>query len=261
MKLSVFTVMIGGEYDLESAAQLVAKSGYDGIEWRVHADFHVPVEGIEEQAEHVAKVARDAGLEIAALAPYIRASEPDQVESLMRGAQRMGAPRMRVGIPRYDRSTNYWSLLAQAQRDFEGVEKLSRRYGVQAMVELHHGNIACSASLAKRLVEKFDPTHVGVIFDPGNMVAEGYENWRMGLEVLGHHLAHVHVKNTRWERVEGRWRHAWALMEEGIVDWAQVVGDLKSVGYNGWLSCEDFAEVPVAEKVAADQKLLRKLIA
>ncbi|MNH42928.1 hypothetical protein D3C79_1047240 [compost metagenome] len=67
---------------------------------------------------------------------------------------------------------------------------------------MHFGNIAPSASLARQLVDGFDAKHIGVIYDPGNMVYEGFEQYKLGLEVLGEYLGHVHVKNAIWSRTD-----------------------------------------------------------
>lgn len=259
MKLSVFTVMVGGDYDLNATAELVKRTGYDGIEWRVR-DWHVPLDEIEAQADHVAEVTRAAGLELASLAPYVRASEPDKIESIMRAAVAMGVKQTRVGVPGYDRSRPYHELLEQARRELNTIESLSQRHGVKGLVELHFGNIACSASLAKRLLEPFDPAHLGAIYDPGNMVVEGMVNWKLGLEVLGPHLGHVHVKNAGWFRQDGAWKFQWVPLEQGIVDWQQVVADLKAVGYDGYLSSEDFCDLPVEDKLARNAQMLREWI-
>jgi len=260
MRLSVFTVMVGGGYDLERAAELVKRAGYDGIEWRVQDDWHVPATDIEAHAQQVAEVTRAAGLELASLAPYVRASEPDKIESIMRAAQAMGVKQTRVGVPGYDRSTPYRESLDQAHRELKTIELLSQKYGVKGLVELHFGNIACSASLAKRVLEPFDPRCLGAIYDPGNMVVEGMVNWKLGLEVLGPHLGHVHVKNAGWFQDDGAWKWRWVPLEQGIVDWPQVIADLKAVGYDGYLSCEDFCELPVEDKLTRNAQMLRQWI-
>jgi len=56
-----------------------------------------------------------------------------------------------------------------------------------------------SPALAERLVSHFDPRHVGVILDAGNMVYEGFETYSLAVDLLGPYLAHVHVKNAAWE--------------------------------------------------------------
>ncbi|WNR45990.1 sugar phosphate isomerase/epimerase family protein [Paenibacillus roseipurpureus] len=119
------------------------------------------------------------------------------------------------------------------------------------------GNIATSASAARRLVDGFDPALIGVIHDAGNMVYEGFENYRMGIEIFGEYLSHVHIKNARWLRVQeggaARWQAEPSPIEEGAADWSQLLTDLKASGYNGWLSFEDFSNPAISEEALAQQ--------
>jgi len=107
-------------------------------------------------------------------------------------------------------------------------------------------SIAPSAALALKLVERFDPKYAGVIYDPGNTMQEGSENLRLSLQMLGSYLAHVHVKNTRWneegKRQDGTviYKPGMAKLNEGFLDLKQAFDELKLAGYNGWLSVEDF---------------------
>lgn len=52
-----------------------------------------------------------------------------------------------------------------------------------------------SPSAAYRALEGFDPAHIGLIFDPGNMVNEGFEDYQKSFELLGDYIAHIHIKN------------------------------------------------------------------
>ncbi len=103
------------------------------------------------------------------------------------------------------------------------------------------GNNLCtlcpSASLAHRLVSYFDPETIGVIYDPGNMVHEGFEDYRIGLELLGPYLAHVHLKNAAFSWPEGDggvWTPRWAPLEDGVVNLPQLFNALHAVDYAGW---------------------------
>ena len=67
-----------------------------------------------------------------------------------------------------------------------------------------------------------------------------------GLAMIRPWLAHVHVKNAR-PFVAGadgrrclRYGHRWCGLREGIVDWTAQVAALRGVGYEGYLSLEDF---------------------
>ena len=178
----------------------------------------------------------------------------------MKAARAMGCPYVRVGAPRYDGTRNYNELYEETVENVRKIEGIAREEGVTALLEIHMGNIMPSAGLAHRIVSNFDPEHVGVIYDPGNMVYEGYEQWKMGMELLGHYLRHVHVKNSAWRMdAAGKWKAESAKLGEGIVDWRQVVSCLRAVGYDGYLSLEDFSKLDTATKLKQDLKFLKKL--
>jgi sugar phosphate isomerase/epimerase len=180
--------------------------------------------------------------------------EPEAVESIMRAAVAVGSHKMRVSPPRYDGSHPYPKLFDQAVEDYRAVAALARKYGVQACIEMHMGNITPSAGLAHRLVSHFDPADIGVIFDPANMVVEGFENYQMALELLGPYLSHVHAKNCRWaiaseEDGVTKWEWKMVPIRQGQADWTAIVAALKKVGYDGWLSFEDFSDLDTKTKL------------
>ena len=143
-----------------------------------------------------------------------------------------------------------------------------RAHGVKALVEIHHGTIVPSASATRRFLDGFDPESVGVIYDPGNMVWEGHESYRLGLETLGPYLAHVHAKNSAW-RQRGRrgdgglaWQAEWTPLDAGMVDLHDLFAALRQIGYDGWVSVEDFStERPLAERVRDNLRYLQRFLA
>jgi len=246
MKYSVFTVIMP-DHSIADVAKKLREWGYDGVEWRVHDQCHIPPKEIVGRAKEVHRISADNNLEICNLATYLHVKEVELITRVMEGAQIMGAPACRVGVPPYNRARNYNDIFSETLADLAAIEKLSEKYGVKALIEIHFGNITPSAGLAHRLVSNVNPKYVGVIFDPGNMIYEGMENWRLGMELLGPWLAHVHVKNTSWDIAETlpdgrtRWQPSAATLTGGIVDWSEVMQDLKAVGYKGYLSSEDFS--------------------
>lgn len=254
MKVGVFTV---GLPDLtpEEAVREIKDAGYDGVEWRVTT---VPdgvkgespsfwgnnlctLEPTEEEARRARRLSEEVGLEVPGLGTYVAVGDLGAAEEAMRFAVTAGAPQVRVGAGALDGS--YEESFAAAREFLGGVEDLAKSHGVKALVEIHHRTICPSASLAHRLVSAFDPERIGVIFDPGNMAQEGFEDYRIGLELLGPYLAHVHIKNSAFERPEGGgvWEPCWAPLEDGVVDFGSLFAALAGVGYNGWLVIEDFS--------------------
>ncbi|PQP80820.1 xylose isomerase [Paenibacillus sp. PCH8] len=275
MKLSVFTVATP-DLNAEELAVAAEAAGIDGMEWRFRG---IPEDAMSEkpsywrnnrcsidpsQWEEQIPVFREAALrqgrKSIALVPYLGCGDLPATEQAFQAATALGASMMRVGVPGYDRKTNYTELYRKAVHYLNEVQDMAKQYNVQAIIETHHQTIAPTASLAYRLVESLDPQHVGVLYDPGNMVHEGYENHRMGLELLGPYLAHVHVKNAGWfaaksddtdqlgetekntgNKLSTDWKCHWTPLTEGMVDWVQMVRDLRAVGYDGYYGIEDFS--------------------
>ena len=277
-KYAVFTVMCP-EFDLEGTAALAASLGFDGLEWRVTQKSPEPIKEIgywsgnrstvdidevEADLARAKEIADRHGLAMPILGTYMRASDLDVVEAAMRGMAAVGCRKLRVGPPGYDGSQPYQKLYDAAMRDYEKVAALARRHGVQACIEMHMNIITPSAGLAHRIVSQFDPKEIGVIFDPGNMVVEGYENHQMALELLGPYLSHVHAKNCLWVKTGeedgvAKWEWRMAAVKAGQADWTAIVAALKKVGYHGWLSFEDFSEGDTRTKLAEALGYLRKL--
>jgi sugar phosphate isomerase/epimerase len=179
----------------------------------------------------------------------------------------LGAPSLRVTMPEYDGTQPYLETRDRARQQFAEVAALARDHGLRALVELHMGTIVPSASAAVAFLGGFDPQHVGVIHDAGNMVFEGHEHYRMGLELLGPLLAHVHLKSASWSPVRTRrdgsteWRPSFAPLRTGAVDVRALFIALRTVGYDGWVSFEDFStDVPVAERTRDNLAYAREVL-
>lgn len=277
MKYAVFTVMLP-DLTPEEAASELASTGYDGVEWRV---TRIAPELLHEEpsfwrnnrctlsptpkdAWRANTLAANAGLVIPNLGTYLQVGDLNGAEEAMRFAQIAGSPAIRVGVARPQAGKRYQELYAANVEYLAAIELLARRFDVKALVEIHHGTIASSASLAHRLVSHFDPARIGVIHDAGNMVHEGFEEYRTGLELLGPYLGHVHVKNAAFQRPQegGVWRCQWSPLSDGVVDFAALWAALSSVGYDGWVTVEDFSQAyPSTEALRINLAFLRQLAA
>jgi len=277
MRFAVFTVSLP-EWTPEEAVRNLAELGYDGVEWRIADDSPqatpgfwqgnrctFPLRSFVEDAPRIRALTEAAGLSIPAIASYVQAADSENVERVFRGAAELGTAMARIQVPRYDGQAGYVALWERARRDYSAVERLARVHGVKALVEIHHETILPSASATRRFLEGLDPEWVGAIYDPGNMVWEGHEQYRLGLETLGPYLAHVHAKNSAWRQTGRRadgsaaWQAEWAPLDKGIVDLGDLFAALRAVEYDDWISVEDFTtDPPLSDRVRENLRHLRR---
>lgn len=265
MKFSVFTASTP-DWQPAEAATVLAAQGWDGIEWRITDQDYAPepgfwagnratwpLTGLEDSVPEIARVTSEAGLEFSGIGGYARCDNHADVERMLAATAALGARQVRVTVPpRGDR--DYRAAFAAARTDFEWVAARAAAHGVKALVELHHRTLTASASAAFRLVDGLDPAHIGVIHDLGNLVIEGQEEHVSAFQLLGEYLAHIHIKNVGWypgETVDGvvQWQEQWAPLATGQADVAAYFGALAEIGYDGWVTLEDFStEVPLEQR-------------
>jgi len=237
--------------------------GYDGVEWRVHEEGHITLNDVRKETEYVGKITESYNLEVVDLLTYLLVENVGKIEEVFDAAERIGCSKVRLWPPDYDGKVSYWELYNRGQRAMEKVVKLAEKYNIRALFEIHPGTIISSASSAYRWVEKFNPERVGAIFDAANMTIEGREDWKLGLEILGDYFALVHCKNTAWlckeEGRKKRWHWEWVPLDEGIVDWEEVISIITQKGYDGYLSNEDHSDIPVSQKLEKNLDYLRKI--
>ncbi|MGN6030152.1 MAG: sugar phosphate isomerase/epimerase family protein [Thermomicrobiales bacterium] len=279
MKFAVFSVSTPA-YTPTELVEKLKEFGYDGVEWRVIDEnpevkspsfwegnrASLPVKDFDTKAADYKAITDAAGLDVPALGTYVKCDDPETVEILMKGAAAMGVPKIRVGVPGYDNSLAYRPLFDTAREQYKRVAELAAKHNVKAMIEMHHRSITPSASATRLFLDGLDPAHVGAIHDAGNMVFEGFEAYRMGFETLGPYLAHVHVKNARWFPVKAlpdgtvTWKADWAPIAKGSADLRDLFAALEHVGYDDWISVEDFSlERPLDERLQANLDYLTAL--
>jgi sugar phosphate isomerase/epimerase len=282
VKYAVFTVSTP-EYTPEEALGVLKELGYDGVEWRVidqdpAADggapgfwrgnrCTLPLRTFVQDAPRIRALTERVGLATTNVGAYAECGDLAGVEQVMRGSALLGAPSARVRVPRYDGRESYRRMRDRARGEFQDVEALAKQYEVRAVVETHQGTLTPSASALASFLYGFDPQWTGALFDPGNMVVEGHEEYQLGLEALGPYLAHVQIKNAWWQQTATRpdggveWKAEWAPLKKGVVDIPSVFRALAAVGYAGWVSFEDFSvEQPLRERLRDNLEYVQAVV-
>jgi sugar phosphate isomerase/epimerase len=285
MQYSATTVFLP-DLTLVQQADLLSRLGYDGIELRVRrvpADLRAKAqpsswgyhrsdltpENFAAKAPEIRQVLADHGLALAGIASAVSCTETEHLKLLVEGAVAAGAPFVRVGAAagyKADGSQDYWQVYGETVAGFARTLELTRGTGVKIVLEIHGGTIHCSASLAHRVVSHFNPAEVGVIYDPQNMVKDGFETTALAVQLLGPYLAHCHVGAHRplpptEHDASGTaiWKWEGCPMADGLYHFPTLIAQLRKVGYRHFISIEDFRPLPAEDILAEAIRYLRAL--
>ncbi|MCM8805370.1 MAG: sugar phosphate isomerase/epimerase [Candidatus Omnitrophica bacterium] len=266
MKFSIQTIILPYN-DLKEIGEIAHKYGYNGVEWRVLPDASLKDFGpevknnlavctLKKNIPLIKKICADFNLETAGFSSYVEMDQIEDIKIIRDAGCELGCPFFRIRGLYYRRDRNYHEIIEEGWRKFEKVEKILENYPIKAAIEIHNGFAVSSCAAAYHFCSKFTPKHLGVIHDPGNQVIEGREDAKMGIEILGPYLVHVHFKNLIWENAGKRedgttvWKPKSVPVNEGIIDWRDYLTQLKALNYNGFLSNEDMdVSRPIEERL------------
>lgn len=131
-----------------------------------------------------------------------------------------------------------WDLLVQVLSE---LGKFSQHVGAWLAAETGTEE---GADLA-RLIAALPPGALGVNFDPGNLVVNGF-SVPAALEALGPYVMHVHAKDGVRDLAQGRGMEV--PLGRGSVDFAELIGTLEEHEYRGFYTIErEKSDDPVFE--------------
>ncbi|MEV0385552.1 sugar phosphate isomerase/epimerase [Nonomuraea sp. NPDC050643] len=257
MRLLAFTKPFG-PIDAARLAEAVASVGADGADLLVREGQTVGPGDPGDIALVAAELQR-RGLTLDVVTTDLLDTGPD-AERIVAACAEAGAPLMRVGFYRYDPAVGYRRQVEECRAALARLTRLAARHGVRLALQLHHGTIHPSASLALALAGDLDD--VRFYADPGNQAKEGSEAWALNADLLGDRMACMGVKNAVWRSTADGWVCEWGpFADGGVVPWPEILPGLRARGYTGPLSLH--VHYPAADPVAAvrrDLGHLRRLI-
>lgn len=268
-RFSVYS-LIFREYDLETVLEKLEKVGVKSIEIRVHEDgVHLSPTSSSDEVEAARRLLEDYGFEVSALASYAKLgygsdrarAEMELMLNIGSMADRLGADVFRIKVRSYDPDIGYEKIRElfrlQAKNLVEELEK--REIRAVPVVEQHGGgDMAHSTGLLLDLLRGLDPERIGVLFDPGNAVREGWLPIELQVDMVRDYVKHVHVKNFEWDPGSPG-RVVPSPLDRGIVDWGKAVMLLEAAGYRGYYSLEDFRNIPPEERSRQGMEFFAKL--
>lgn len=272
IQFAVNTNAIKKTMNCNEIVQMCVRLGLDGIEWGLP-----PIDEVKTTIKEMAQVTKDAGLKVTGYINGGLAWKTDLIRRLSEAIASVGGDSLRVEAAwvayNFDESLHQkYSYMELFKRTRDGMEKLvplGKEYGIRYVLESHGGGMIASPMTGRWLLEGLDPLYVGIIYDPANGVAEGFLRPRHAVEALGPYMAYVHGKNlllrqtgqTDDEPKRATWTHEKCSLDAGVVDFVELFFALKTVGYNGWVSFEEFFKDSPAEELEKGLRFARQCLA
>lgn len=251
---------------LEEALRLFGEAGLDGAEiiWQDGYRSAIPESDDGSVAARVRRWARDLGLVVGALTPYVwginsldeaeRRRDIARLVTAVRVAESLDCHRLRIygGAFSTDEHRAHepelWTRLVDSLGELGAV---AAEHGVVLCVENHFSTMTESAEQTVRLMRELDLDSVGILYDQANLTFTHCEDYPEAIAQQARWIRHVHVKDLEWIDPNRRLRTAgvsqinaedrvhWSRMiGDGVLDWPSIVAALDAVGYEGFYSLE-----------------------
>jgi len=242
--------------DWEPMAATAAELGFDGIDLTVRPGGHVLPERVQTDLPKVAKVIRNAGLDIPMITTGIVDADSPHAEDIIRAASDCGIARYRWGwfswsdnqkvpdLSNFHASVerpsglliNVPARLAELKKRVGTLAELNERFKVCAMYHNHSGSmVGASVWDLWELIKGFGPQWVSSNFDIGHATVEGgLGGWVNSTRLMAPFMKGVAIKDFKWgKNAKGEWEPMWCPLGEGMVNFPAFFAMLKEAGFSG----------------------------
>jgi hexulose-6-phosphate isomerase len=266
-----------GKWSLDQVIEAAVTHGFEGLEMNLEETGDLGLETSPDDAAKVAARIRAAGLDIPAIATGLywtrSLSSPDDDErqaglavarQQMRLAAAMDVSHVLVVPGAVDvfflpekPPVPYEETYHNAQRSIITLSSEAEAQKIVMCLENVWNRFLLSPLEFRRFLDEIDSLLVRAYFDVGNVFQFGMpDDW---IRLLGPRVSRVHVKD--YKRSVGT-AAGFCDLEEGEIDWPEVMAALREIGYDGWLTAELFPsggepEAFLAKTSASMDRILR----
>lgn len=220
----------------DGCAELMAKAGFDGIEWTVRPKGHVePANAKTDLPKAVAATAKFGLKSTMMVTSITRADEPG-AEELLRIAADNGFKMFRPGYYFYDeKKESFKETVERVKRSFAGLEKLCEKTGMKCCYQNHSswgpsifGGVIWDIY---ECIKDLDPKYIAMEYDPMHAFFETGHSWSHGMELVADRIGAVCLKDFHYQLSKKDPKdHAKFMCAagDGIVPWTKVREILKA---------------------------------
>lgn len=263
MKVGLSCIITPREWSFDELLEKSKSAGYEALELVITDEGEITLETSPPALEALAGRARDAGLGLVSICPAfsrwpkdlmtndwaVRRDSMDTVRRCLDVARALGIDTMLLTLGGMPASLFYNEAYANSLQSMQKLAPYAEQVGVNLAIEYVWNRFLLSPMEFARFCDECASPRVGLFFDTGNMVIQGFpEHW---VRICGKHLMKVHFKDFKREGAQ------WPPLLQGDVDFPAVMRELIKIRYHDALLSEvDPSTASLEDTAAAIRKIM-----
>jgi len=240
LKKGIMWGSIGFGQTIMEKFQAAKDAGFDGVEVMSHLDRNEVLKARDSTGLPIPSVcgANHWKFPLSDPDPAIREQGVAALKVSLEDAAAYGADTVLLVPGRVSETVSYDDCWNRSVEEIKKVVPMAINLKVKIALENVWNNFLISPMEAASFVDQFKTTFVGFYFDCGNVLVYGWpEQW---IKILGKRLAKVHIKefSRKIADTQGKSAGFKVNLQEGDVNWANVMKALDNIGYSGWTTIE-----------------------
>lgn len=229
IELTVFTKP-WKHLSINELGKLVSEFGFDGIEFPLREGYQIEPENAEKGLPLLARQLGENGLKINSITGILN-------EKVFAGCQAAKIPIIRI-IVKIDLKKGYFVSIEKAKRELDNIIPLCEKYNVKIGIQQHFGPGLNNSMELLTFIEKYNPRHIGAIWDSAHSAYAGEEP-EQALEIVESYLCMINLKNVFYRLNSGpdaedaKWDYYFCSARKGLASWTRIAEYLKSKDYKG----------------------------
>lgn len=240
LKKGIMWGSIGFGKTIMEKFQAAKDAGFDGVEVMSHLDRNEVLKARDATGLVIPSVcgANHWKFPLSDPDPAIREQGVASLRVSLEDAAAYGADTVLLVPGRVSETVSYDDCWTRSAEEIKKVVPQAINLKVKIGLENVWNNFLISPMEAASFVDQFKTTFVGFYFDCGNVLVYGWpEQW---IKILGKRLAKVHIKefSRKIADTQGKSAGFKVNLQEGDVNWPNVMKALDNIGYSGWTTIE-----------------------
>jgi len=223
-RFSVFSKHLQA-FNYHELAQVVAESGFDGVDITVRAKGHVVPENVEADLPKALAAAREAGISIYMIVTLINDADDPLTERILKTASSLGITQYRMDWLYYDENIPINENLKVIQRKLVKLAKLNEKYKIRGEYQNHSGKYTPNSYFGSAIwdlntvLKNINSPWLGSQYDVMHAHVEGAYSWETGLKLISPFITSLAVKDFYWHKKQDKWATEVVPVGEGMIDY------------------------------------------